>query len=110
VIAEGTTGELKAMVGAGSLRVWLVDPTTRPDAERRLARTLQVPVHVDPEPSSLSASVTDPDRAVRALADLSASGITVAGFSLAQPSLDEVFLALTGRRTDELEPVEEAAR
>jgi len=35
-------------------------------------------------------------RAARALAELSRSGIAVTGFALSQPSLDEVFLALTG--------------
>ncbi|MCU1379306.1 MAG: caunorubicin/doxorubicin resistance ATP-binding protein, partial [Acidimicrobiales bacterium] len=36
----------------------------------------------------------------RALTDLSAAGIAVAELSLGQPSLDEVFLTLTGHPTD----------
>jgi ABC-type uncharacterized transport system ATPase subunit len=36
---------------------------------------------------------------VRALADLARSGLTVTEFALGQPSLDEVFLALTGQKT-----------
>jgi ABC-2 type transport system ATP-binding protein len=36
------------------------------------------------------------EKASRALAELARAGITVDNFSLGQPSLDEVFLALTG--------------
>jgi ABC-2 type transport system ATP-binding protein len=35
------------------------------------------------------------------VAELSRSGIRVAAFTLGQPSLDEVFLALTGRPAEE---------
>lgn len=58
VIAEGTSSQLKASVGTGALRVRLLDPGQRPDAERVLTEALAAPV---------------------------------------QLSLDEVFLALTGR-------------
>jgi ABC-2 type transport system ATP-binding protein len=44
MIAEGTSGELKASVGAGVLRVRLVDPKQRPRAEQMLSRALEVPV------------------------------------------------------------------
>ena len=50
---------------------------------------------------ALSASCADADRAARAVAELSRSDIRVAGFSLGQPSLDEVFLALTGHPAEE---------
>ena len=40
------------------------------------------------------------ERAAHALAELSRSGIAVSDFALGQPSLDEVFLALTGRRAE----------
>lgn len=97
VIAEGTTGQLKASVGAGALHVRLRDPARRPEAERLLSRTLQVPVHRESDPAALSARVGDPERVARALAELSDAGVVTAEFALAQPSLDEVFLALTGR-------------
>jgi ABC-2 type transport system ATP-binding protein len=96
VIAEGSPGQLKASVGSGALRVRLLDPDQRPEAERVLARELDS-VHLEAEPAALSAPVADADRAAEALATLSRSGIGIADFSLGQPSLDEVFLALTGR-------------
>ena len=97
VIAEGTPGQLKASVGAGALQVRLRDPQQRPQAERVLSQTLQVAVHLEADPAALSAQVTDPDRVALALAELSRAGVALSEFALGQPSLDEVFLALTGR-------------
>jgi ABC-2 type transport system ATP-binding protein len=102
VIAEGTPGQLKASVGAGALQVRLRDPEQRPQAERVLSQTLQVAVHLEADPAALSAQVTDPHRVALALAELSRAGVALGEFALGQPSLDEVFLAITGRsaRTD----------
>ena len=50
VIAEGTRAELKASVGAGGVRVRLLDPAQRDRAERVLAAGLAVPVHVELSP------------------------------------------------------------
>ena len=102
VIAEGTPAQLKASVGSGALHVRLLDPDQRPDAERILERELDT-VYAEPDPAALSASCADPDRAAQAIAELTRSGIGVGGFSLGQPSLDEVFLALTGRPVEEEE-------
>jgi len=97
VIAEGTVGELKGSVGVGALHVRLRQPGERPEAERVLAEALGVPVHLDPDPSQLSARVSDPERVAHALAELTRSGVAFSDFALGEPSLDEVFLALTGR-------------
>jgi ABC-2 type transport system ATP-binding protein len=107
VIAEGTPGQLKASVGSGALRVRLLDPAQRPEAERLLVRELGN-AHPEPDPAGLSAPCADTDRAAEAVAELSRGGIGIAEFSLGQPTLDEVFLALTGHPAEE-EPGEEAA-
>ena len=96
VIAEGTPAQLKASVGSGALHVRLLDPADRPRAEQVLARELGA-VHLENDPAALSVTCSDPDRGAEAVAELSRSGVGIAGFSLGQPSLDEVFLALTGR-------------
>jgi ABC-2 type transport system ATP-binding protein len=101
VIAEGTSGELKASVGSGALHVRLRDPGDRSRAERVLSQALGVPMHLDSDPAALSARVSDPERVAHALAELSRSGVTVTDFALGQPSLDEVFLALTGRPAED---------
>jgi ABC-2 type transport system ATP-binding protein len=106
VIAEGTPAQLKASVGSGALHIRLLDPERRPDAERVLGHALDA-VHLEADPAALSAPCADADRAAGAVAELSRAGIRVGSFSLAQPSLDEVFLALTGHTAEE--PVEEEA-
>ncbi len=100
VIAEGTSGELKASVGSGALRVRLAEPARRAEAERLLAAALGVPMLLESDPAALSARVSDAGDAARALGELARAGIAVTDFSLGQPSLDEVFLALTGRPAD----------
>jgi ABC-2 type transport system ATP-binding protein len=110
VIAEGTPAQLKASVGSGTLHVRLLDPEQRPDAERLLAAELGI-AHLEPDPAGLSAPCGDADRAAEAVAELARSGVRIAGFSLGQPSLDEVFLALTGHPAEDQTAVteEEAA-
>jgi len=100
VIAEGTPAQLKASVGRGALHVRLLNSDQRPEAERVLAHELGT-VHLEADPAALSASCADADRAAEAVAALSRSDVRVAGFSLGQPSLDEVFLALTGHPAEE---------
>ncbi|MEU8677525.1 ATP-binding cassette domain-containing protein [Streptomyces sp. NPDC048560] len=105
VIAEGTKGELKASVGAGSVHLRLRDAEQRPEAGRVLSAALDATVQLDPDPVALTARVNGhgteqgaAEQAARALAELARCGITVDNFSLGQPSLDEVFLALTDRK------------
>jgi ABC-2 type transport system ATP-binding protein len=100
VIAEGTPGQLKASVGLGSLHVRLLDPEQRPGAEEVMTRELGG-VHLEPDPAALLAPCATADRATEAIGELSRSGIEIATFSLSQPSLDEVFLALTGRPAED---------
>jgi daunorubicin resistance ABC transporter ATP-binding subunit len=97
VIAEGTPDDLKASIGSGTILIRLADPLQRSDAERVLKSVLQTSVRQHADSASLSAQVADPRLAITALAELSAAGIPTNQFSLGQPSLDEVFLALTGK-------------
>jgi ABC-2 type transport system ATP-binding protein len=99
IIAEGTPGQLKASIGAGTLQVRLHDPEQRPHAGRVLSQALGVPVNLASDPAGLSARVAGPDRVAHALWALSRAELAVTDFSLGQPSLDEVFLTLTGRPT-----------
>jgi ABC-2 type transport system ATP-binding protein len=108
VIAEGTPGHLKASVGQGALRVRLLDPEQRGRALEVLARVTGAEPHAEPDPAGLSVPVDDAGRASDAVAELAQAGVGLASFSLAQPSLDEVFLALTGHPAEETEE-EEAA-
>jgi ABC-2 type transport system ATP-binding protein len=101
LIAEGTPGQLKSSVGTGALHVRLLEPAQRAEAARVLAAVLGAEIHLESDPAALSARVSDPERVARALAELSRSGITFTDFALGQPSLDEVFLALTGHPAED---------
>jgi ABC-2 type transport system ATP-binding protein len=65
-------------------------------------------VHLEADPAELSVQVADAERASEAILELSRAGVGVANFSLGQPSLDEVFLALTGHSADESADTEPA--
>jgi ABC-2 type transport system ATP-binding protein len=95
VVAEGTSGELKASIGSGTVRIRLRVSEDRSRAGALLARALGVPVQADSDPAQLSARGAEADRVGQALAELSRRDIPVAELTLGQPSLDEVFLALT---------------
>jgi ABC-2 type transport system ATP-binding protein len=108
VIAEGTPAQLKSSVGSGMLHVRLLEPGQRQEAERILAALLDA-AHLQRDPAALSAPCGDGDRAAEALTALSRADIGIAEFSLGQPSLDEVFLALTGHTAEQDQEEEQAA-
>jgi ABC-2 type transport system ATP-binding protein len=97
MIAEGSSSTLKASVGSASLHVTLQNIGQRPEAEQILRETLDADVHAGNDSVSLVVAVDEPERASAAIARLFNSAIPVSDFSLDRPSLDEVFLALTGR-------------
>ncbi|QYG95155.1 ATP-binding cassette domain-containing protein [Iamia sp. SCSIO 61187] len=110
VIAEGTPGQLKASVGGGSLHVRVADPEQRFAAVRVLTEALGVEVTVEADPAAVSARLEDPEKVAEGLIELSRAGIAVSEMSLGQPSLDEVFLALTDHpATPETDIDEDAA-
>jgi ABC-2 type transport system ATP-binding protein len=102
VIAEGTPGQLKASVGAGALHVRLLEASRRSEAAGVLERRVGA-VELDPDPAALTVTCADAERAAAGVAELARTGIGIAEFSLGQPSLDEVFLALTGHLADDTE-------
>ena len=111
VIAEGTPGQLKSSVGAGSVHLRLRDAEQRDEARQVLSQTLAAHVTPESDPVALTARVQGggtergaAEQAAKALAELTRSGITVDHFSLGQPSLDEVFLALTDHPAHDDQP------
>jgi ABC-2 type transport system ATP-binding protein len=100
-IAEGTSRELKAAVGSGRLHVALVDAARLDEAARLLEAQLGGAAQRNLEDGRLSIAVGDAAEANKALAALIAGGIELADFALGNPSLDEVFFALTGHATSE---------
>jgi daunorubicin/doxorubicin transport system ATP-binding protein len=101
MVAEGTPGELKASLGAGTLRIRLADPADRQQAAQVLTPLLGIPVPAEADPALLTSAIAAAhpgpasEQAAAALAGLARAGIAVGEFTLGQPTLDEVFLALT---------------
>ncbi|WP_024285651.1 daunorubicin resistance protein DrrA family ABC transporter ATP-binding protein [Cellulomonas sp. KRMCY2] len=96
VIAEGTASQLKASVGSGSVHLTVADASQRALAQEVMERALGGPVAVGGDSFTLWSRIDGPHSAIDLLPALLDAGIDVAGLALGQPSLDEVFLALTG--------------
>ncbi len=108
VIAEGTSRELKTSIGASAMHVRLASPDQRGQARELVERILGDGLMPVIDPGDLTARLQNPAQAAEVLAALTRSNIEVAEFSVGNPSLDEVFLALTGRTSEH--PVAEEAR
>jgi len=107
LIAEGTSRELKASVGGFRLQVRISEPAQRDQACVVLQQVLG-DVDLDPDDATALTTKVPVDTMVpQALAALVAQDITVAEFALTQPSLDDVFFALTGHPAEEPEEVAE---
>ncbi len=97
VIAEGTSHELKASVGSGVLHIRLADSADREKAVSVLSEAAGSEAYVEADPAALAVQIEDAGRAAHAVSQLAEAGIGIASFSMGQPTLDEVFFALTGR-------------
>ncbi|HUZ09235.1 MAG TPA: ATP-binding cassette domain-containing protein [Acidimicrobiales bacterium] len=99
VIAEGTPPELKADLGTTVIELTLPDTVTATRAAVLLhADGAKVPV-LDGSIVKLTVE-NGPKVAAEALRALDQNGLTVAGLALREPSLDDVFLSLTGHRAE----------
>jgi ABC-2 type transport system ATP-binding protein len=96
VVAEGTPETLKATVGVASLHLRLADQSDGAEATRVVESVLKVTA-LTPEPRLLSAPMADPERVTDLLIALRAAGIHLSEVSMQEPTLDEVFMTLTGK-------------
>jgi ABC-type multidrug transport system ATPase subunit len=103
VISEGTPAELKADLGATVLEIGVTDD----EAAKRVATVLaNVSDHTPHVVGSTVELTVDggPRTAMEALRLLDQNGLEPTSFTLREPSLDDVFLALTGRHTEPTTP------
>jgi ABC-2 type transport system ATP-binding protein len=101
VIAGGTPEELKAQVGGDQLDVVVAHASDLDAAAAVVARVATGEPELDPETGRLSVPVTDRVTALTEAAQaFAAKGIEVADIGLRRPTLDDVFLRLTGHRTE----------
>lgn len=108
VIARGTANELKRLVGGERLEVTISDAASLPAASRVLEALGGAPVRVDDGVRQVSVAVTSHDGVLtRAIRELDSAGVQVDDIGFRRPTLDEVFLSVTGRPAEEApEPVE----
>lgn len=98
VIAEGTSDQLKAQIGGERLEVTVAKDEDLPRAVDVLRRHCDGEVHVEPERRHAAVPVSAGARALAAAArDLDSAGIELEDLGLHRPTLDDVFLSLTGR-------------
>src|SRR5262249_15703574 len=98
-ISEGTAAELKSQTGGARLEVTLT--TVDAAATPALAPYVSGEVHLSHDGLRLRAPVrNEPGLATRIVRALDEAGITVDDVQVHQPSLDDVFFALTGHATE----------
>jgi ABC-2 type transport system ATP-binding protein len=101
IIAEGTSQELKTRLGNTVLSVTFANTD---DA----SRGVELIRELSPTPAIIEGTVVDltvdrgPAVAADVLRRLDGAGITLAGLALREPSLDDVFLNLTGHKAEDI--------
>jgi ABC-2 type transport system ATP-binding protein len=95
-VAEGTSDELKAQVGGSSLRVQLPDGVDANAAVTLAAQVAREQPVLASTGSGFRVSLSDANQAADVLIALRRRNIDIANATIEQPSLDEVFMALTG--------------
>jgi ABC-2 type transport system ATP-binding protein len=109
VIAEGTSDELKSHVGGERLEVTLEDPSQEPAAIEALARL------ADERPKCERGILVMPLNRERggiaeAVRRLDAAGVGIADIAVRRPTLDDVFIVLTGHAAEPHEDEDEESR
>lgn len=101
VVAEGTADELKASVGRSSLQLRIQNPQDIESARRIVEQVLKVQSTLSPEAGRITAAMADADLVTDLLITLREAGIRLAELSVQKPTLDEVFLTITGHGVKE---------
>ena len=102
VIAEGTADQLKSQVGGERLEITVSDTEGIAAARAALAPLTGGEIGVDEHTRTVTAPVTGGTRAlVQALGALDRDGVEVLDAGVRRPTLDDVFLTLTGHEADD---------
>ena len=103
VIARGTAEELKGQIGGDVLEFAVPDRDKIDDAVAAIKPVGEGEPHVDPDTAMVSVGVggRGSEALIEAVRGLDGAGVATRGLSLRRPSLDDVFLALTGHAAEE---------
>jgi ABC-2 type transport system ATP-binding protein len=99
VIAEGTSDELKAQIGGERLEIRLVEPDRGESAAAALSRVGDGPAQV--QDGAVLVPVRERSGVIAdAVRALDSAGIAIDDVALRRPTLDDVFLQLTGHAAE----------
>jgi len=96
VVAEGTVDELKASVGTSSLHLRVQDAEDIHKVRQAVQRVLRVEAIVSPDRRKLTVPMAAADMVTDLLIALREEGVLLTEVSVQKPTLDEVFLTITG--------------
>ncbi|MFC3746176.1 ATP-binding cassette domain-containing protein [Paenibacillus sp. GCM10012306] len=96
VVAEGTVNELKSSVGTSSLHLKVQNPQDMSNASQTVEKVLNVRSNLSAEAGVITAPMGNVDVVTDLLIALREAGIPLSEMSVQKPTLDEVFLTLTG--------------
>lgn len=98
VVAEGTVNDLKESIGTSSLHLSIQDEQYMQEARLIVERVLKVQSAVSAEGGKITSPMADADKVTDLLITLKEAGISLAELSVQKPTLDEVFLTITGSK------------
>ncbi len=101
VVAEGTPDDLKNSVGSSSLQLRVKGAEDIVATLAAIEQVLGVRGTLSPEASRITAPMANPDRVTDLLVTLREAGIALDEMSVQKPTLDEVFLTITGHGTSD---------
>jgi len=107
-VAEGTPDELKTSVGDSALQLQLAESADQDLARQVVSRVVGRDPVLSPESARMSVPLDTADEAGDVLIGLRQAGVSITSVSVAKPTLDEVFLVLTGHDTSDDDTVLEA--
>ncbi|MFC9708555.1 ATP-binding cassette domain-containing protein [Paenibacillus sp. NPDC056933] len=97
VVAEGTVDHLKESVGTASLQLRIQEPTKIEQARQIVEQILRTESIISAEAGKITAPMANANIAADLLIAFRSAGIDLAEMSVQKPTLDEVFLTITGQ-------------
>jgi len=100
-VAEGTPDELKTQVGSSTLQIRLEDKERATEAAALVERIVGEAPVLTPEAGGLNVPLADANRAADVLIALRTAHLGITTANVSQPTLDEVFLTITGHYSED---------
>ena len=100
-VAQGTPDQLKSQVGSSTLQLRLLDPAQTSQAVDVVRRVVGDEPVLTPEAGGINVPLADANRAADVLIGLREQELLITAATVQKPTLDEVFMALTGHAAED---------